>query len=193
MAKTEPVKERIILGIDPGTQILGYGLIMASGRRVEFMDMGVLNLRKERDHFKKLQIITEQVTALIEQYSPDELAVEAPFYGVNPQTMLKLGRAQGAAIAAALLKDIPVCEYAPRSVKLAITGRGAASKEQVAMMITSMLHIDIHPDFLDATDALAIAMCHYLTGSNATGGRGNGSSWENFVKNNPGRIKPSGR
>ena len=109
--------ERIILGIDPGTQILGYGLIRIIGKRAEFIDMGVLNLRKERDHFKKLQLITENVTALIERFSPDELAVEAPFYGVNPQTMLKLGRAQGAAIASALLKDIPVCEYAPRSVK----------------------------------------------------------------------------
>ena len=105
--------------------------------------------------------------------------------------MLKLGRAQGAAIASALLKDIPVCEYAPRSVKLAITGRGSASKEQVAMMVKSMLNIDILPEFLDATDALAIAMCHYLTGKNALAGRGNGTSWENFVKNNPDRIKPS--
>ena len=183
--------ERIILGIDPGTQILGYGLIRIIGKRAEFIDMGVLNLRKERDHFKKLQLITENVTALIERFSPDELAVEAPFYGVNPQTMLKLGRAQGAAIASALLKDIPVCEYAPRSVKLAITGRGSASKEQVAMMVKSMLNIDILPEFLDATDALAIAMCHYLTGNNALAGRGNGTSWENFVKNNPDRIKPS--
>ena len=182
--------ERIILGIDPGTQILGYGLIRIIGKRAEFIDMGVLNLRKERDHFKKLQLITENVTALIERFSPDELAVEAPFYGVNPQTMLKLGRAQGAAIASALLKDIPVCEYAPRSVKLAITGRGSASKEQVAMMVKSMLNIDILPEFLDATDALAIAMCHYLTGKNALAGRGNGTSWENFVKNNPDRIKP---
>ena len=183
--------ERIILGIDPGTQILGYGLIRIIGKRAEFIDMGVLNLRKERDHFKKLQLITENVTALIERFSPDELAVEAPFYGVNPQTMLKLGRAQGAAIASALLKDIPVCEYAPRSVKLAITGRGSASKEQVAMMVKSMLNIDILPEFLDATDALAIAMCHYLTGKNALAGRGNDTSWENFVKNNPDRIKPS--
>ncbi|MDY5024063.1 MAG: crossover junction endodeoxyribonuclease RuvC [Candidatus Egerieousia sp.] len=183
--------ERIILGIDPGTQILGYGLIRIIGKRAEFIDMGVLNLRKERDHFKKLQLITENVTALIERFSPDELAVEAPFYGGNPQTMLKLGRAQGAAIASALLKDIPVCEYAPRSVKLAITGRGSASKEQVAMMVKSMLNIDILPEFLDATDALAIAMCHYLTGKNALAGRGNGTSWENFVKNNPDRIKPS--
>lgn len=151
--------------------------------------MGVINLKKESDHFKKLQIISSEVTKIIERFMPDELAVEAPFYGKNPQVMLKLGRAQGAAIASALLKDIPIFEYAPRRVKLKITGKGAASKEQVAMMIMSMLKIDIHPEFFDATDALAIAMCHYLEGSApALTCKGN-SSWESFVKNNPSRVK----
>lgn len=182
-------EDKIILGIDPGTRILGFGLISVSAKSIKYLDMGVVNLKNEKDHFKKLQIISAEVTKIIERYMPDELAVEAPFYGKNPQVMLKLGRAQGAAIASALLKNIPIFEYAPRSVKLKITGKGAASKEQVAMMIMSMLKIDIHPKFFDATDALAIAMCHYLEGSCAAVASKGRSSWDAFVRNNPGRIK----
>ncbi len=182
-------EEKIILGINPGTRILVFGLILVFGKSVKYLDMGVINLKKETDHFKKLKIISSEVTKIIEHFMPDELAVEAPFYGKNPQVMLKLGRAQGAAIASALLKEIPIFEYAPRSVKLKITGKGAASKEQVAMMVMSMLKIDIHPEFTDATDALAIAMCHYLHGSvPALTTKGN-SSWDAFIKNNPSRIK----
>src|SRR5574344_3133694 len=182
-------KQRVIMGIDPGTNVLGFGVILVDKSKVHLVDMGVINLKGEKDHFTKLRRIFLETGELMDKYAPDDIAVEAPFYGKNPQVMLKLGRAQGAAIAAALSKDIPIFEYAPRRVKLKITGKGAASKEQVAMMIMSMLKIDIHPEFFDATDALAIAMCHYLEGSApALTCKGN-SSWESFVKNNPSRVK----
>lgn len=190
-------KRKIILGIDPGTRILGYGLVMVNGKSAEYLDMGVIDLKKESDHFKKLQRISEEVTSIINKYKPDELAIEAPFYGKNPQVMLKLGRAQGAAIASALLKNLPIYEYAPRSIKLTITGKGAASKEQVAMMVKTLLKIDINSKYLDATDALAIAMCHNICTSNNYQGtstsknssNSKSTSWENFVKNNPQRVK----
>ena len=127
-------KEKIILGIDPGTRILGFGVIRLSGTKAEFVEMGVVNLKSEKDHFSALKRILSEVSAIIEKYLPDELAIEAPFYGKNAQVMLKLGRAQGMAISAALSHDIPVFEYPPRSVKMAVTGRGGASKEQVAAM-----------------------------------------------------------
>ncbi len=153
--------EKIILGIDPGTNILGYGVISVLNGKPEYVTMGVVNLKKLSDHFLILKTITCEVSKLIEKYTPDELAVEAPFYGKNPQVMLKLGRAQGAAIAAALMRDIPICEYAPRSVKLAITGKGAASKEQVASMVQHIFKINVPQKYNDATDALAIALCHH--------------------------------
>lgn len=183
-------EERIILGIDPGTRLLGFGVISVNGKKAKYLDMGVVNLKKIEDHFCKLKYITSEVTSLIEQYSPDELSIEAPFYGKNPQVMLKLGRAQGAAIASALLKNIPIFEYSPRSVKLAVTGKGAASKDQVAMMVQRMLNIDIHPKYLDATDALAIAMCHFISSSvNIVASKKGSSSWESFVQSHPDRIK----
>ena len=160
--------------------------------------MGVVNLKGTKDHFVTLRTIYEEVTKIIEKYNPDELAVEAPFYGKNVQVMLKLGRAQGAAIAAAIRRDIPIFEYAPRSIKLAVTGKGAASKEQVAMMAQRLLGIDIAQEYLDATDALAIALCHHYHVSNpvlaAASGSRKGSkklsgSWEQFVESNPGRVK----
>lgn len=181
--------DKIILGIDPGTQILGFGVIQVSGRKVSYVDMGVVNLKKEKDHFVTLRKILREVSALIEKHMPDELAIEAPFYGKNPQVMLKLGRAQGAAIAAAVLKDIPVFEYAPRSVKLAVTGKGAASKEQVALMAQRLLSIDIPQQYADATDALAIALCHHYHRSNPLGGaKKTADNWADFIRQNPGKV-----
>ena len=194
MTKTD----KIILGIDPGTRILGFGVIHVLGREVKFVDMGVVNMKKVQDHFVTLKTILNEVTALIDKYNPDELAIEAPFYGKNVQVMLKLGRAQGAAMAAALQRDIPIFEYAPRSVKLAVTGKGAASKEQVALMARRIVNVDFPHEYLDATDALAIALCHYYHttgllaavqgGGKKLSGKGKGS-WEQFVEANPGRVK----
>ncbi len=192
------ITDKVILGIDPGTRILGFGVIRVVERGVEYLEMGVVNLKATKDHFVTLRVIYEEVTKIIEKYNPDELAIEAPFYGKNVQVMLKLGRAQGAAIAAAIRKDIPIFEYAPRSIKLAVTGKGAASKEQVAMMAQRLLGIDIPQEYLDATDALAIALCHHYHVSNpvlaaASGSRKSGKkssgSWEQFVESNPGRVK----
>ena len=190
--------DKIILGIDPGTRILGFGVIHVLGREVKFVDMGVVNMKKVQDHFVTLKTILNEVTALIDKYNPDELAIEAPFYGKNVQVMLKLGRAQGAAMAAALQRDIPIFEYAPRSVKLAVTGKGAASKEQVALMARRIVNVDFPHEYLDATDALAIALCHYYHttgllaavqgGGKKLSGKGKGS-WEQFVEANPGRVK----
>ncbi|MBR5055599.1 MAG: crossover junction endodeoxyribonuclease RuvC, partial [Bacteroidales bacterium] len=141
MAASE--RQRIIMGIDPGTNILGYGVILVDAKKVHFVDMGVIDLRKEKDHFVKLNRIFHEVGQLMERYTPDDLAIEAPFYGKNPQVMLKLGRAQGAAISAALHRQIPVFEYAPRKVKMAITGNGNASKEQVMMLMGKTLKIEM--------------------------------------------------
>lgn len=190
--------DKIILGIDPGTRILGFGVIHVLGKQVRYVDMGVVNLKKIEDHFVTLKTIYLEVAALIKKYNPDEMAVESPFYGKNPQVMLKLGRAQGAAIAAALERCMPIFEYAPRSIKLAVTGKGAASKEQVAMMAQRLLGVNFAPEYLDATDALAIALCHYyhlqnpiLQAGGGKGGRGRklSGSWEQFAASNPERIK----
>ena len=181
--------DKIILGIATGTRILGIGVIRVLDRTVEYLHMGVVNLKGTKDHFVTLRTIYEEVTKIIEKYNPDELAVEAPFYGKNVQVMLKLGRAQGAAIAAALQRDIPIFEYAPRSVKLAVTGKGAASKEQVSMMIQKTLKIDLDPKYLDATDALAIALCHHYQQSNPLAGVGGKSDWKKFLEDNPDRVK----
>lgn len=157
-------RERIILGIDPGTRILGFGVIRINTRnKPELVDSGVVNLTREGTHFLVLQRILGEVAKIILKYRPDLIAIEAPFYGKNPQVMLKLGRAQGAAIAAGLLKDIPIFEYAPRSVKLAVTGKGSSSKMQVASMVQSILSFKSELKYLDATDALAIALCHFYT------------------------------
>lgn len=191
-------RDKIILGIDPGTRILGFGVIHVLGKEVKYLDMGVVNLKKVTDHFVTLKTIHSEVTKIIDKYNPDELAIEAPFYGKNAQVMLKLGRAQGAAIAAALQRDIPICEYAPRSIKLAVTGKGAASKEQVAVMAQKILGIDIPQGYLDATDALAIALCHHFhcsnpifvqSGGGKSGGRKSSGGWKQFVLDNPDKIK----
>lgn len=180
-------EEKIILGIDPGTTVMGYGLIKKKGSEFEMIMMDVLIMNKINDPYIKLQKIFQKTLAIIDQYNPDEVALEAPFFGKNVQSMLKLGRAQGVAMAAALQRDIPVTEYAPLKIKKAITGRGAASKEQVAAMLMQMLNIKEMPKYLDATDGLAAAMCHGLQNGAINTGKGK-SSWESFVKNNQDRI-----
>ncbi|MBR9860668.1 crossover junction endodeoxyribonuclease RuvC [bacterium] len=182
--------EKIILGIDPGTNISGYGVISVSGNELKLLSMGIFDLRKDANQALKLKSIFKQCTAVIEQYLPDELAIEAPFFGKNPQSMLKLGRAQGVAIAAALNRGVPIFEYAPKRVKQSVTGNGNASKEQVAGMIKSLLRLEILPSNFDATDAVAIAICHhfmYKPGQETTGKHYN--SWNSFISNNPDKIR----
>lgn len=182
--------ERIIMGIDPGTNVTGYGLLGINGRHITPIVMGVITLNKFESHYLRLARIFERVTGLIKQYLPDELAIEAPFYGKNVQSMLKLGRAQGVAMAAALARDIPITEYAPLKVKQVVTGNGGASKEQVANMLCYILKIskDRLPALLDATDALAVALTHYYEGQKPSGGN-TAKSWEQFIRQNPGRVK----
>ena len=182
-------KEKIILGIDPGTNILGFGVIAVDSRGPRYVDMGVFDLRKIKDPFEKLANIFAGVSELIDVHHPDELAVESPFYGKNAQVILKLGRAQGAALTAAVMKGIPVAEYAPRKAKIAICGNGAASKEQVSMMIQKTLNVTLEAKFLDATDALAIALCHHYQLSNPLAGMSGKTDWKKFIENNPDRIK----
>ena len=181
--------QRIVMGIDPGTNILGYGVILIDSRKVQYVDMGVIDLRKEKDHFLKLNRIFKEVGQLIERYSPDDLAIEAPFYGKNPQVMLKLGRAQGVAISAALTRQIPVFEYAPRKVKMAITGRGDASKEQVKMLVEKTLKTTLDIKFLDASDALAIALCHFYQLTSPLTDTSASTNWKAFVEAHPQRVK----
>ncbi len=181
--------DRIILGIDPGTNIMGYGLLHISGKEMKLLDLGLLHLSKLENNPLKLKKIFETAITLIEQHKPDELAIEAPFYGKNIQSMLKLGRAQGVAIAAALYKNIPITEYSPKKIKQSLTGNGNASKEQVAAMLKTLLHFTETPKHLDATDALAAAVCHYFQ----TSGRANSESkksysgWKAFLVENPAR------
>ena len=182
-------KSKTILGIDPGTNILGFGVIGINSHGPHYVDMGVFDLRKIKDPFEKLANIFAGVTELIEEHKPDCLAVESPFYGKNAQVILKLGRAQGAALTAAVMKGIPVAEYAPRKAKIAICGNGAASKEQVAMMIQKTLKVDLDPKYLDATDALAIALCHHYQMTNPLAGIGGKSDWRKFLEENPDRVK----
>lgn len=185
-----PSTERIILGIDPGTNVMGYGVLRVVGNHAEMMAMGIIDLRKITDPYLKLGRIYERVTGIISEYLPDELAIEAPFFGKNVQSMLKLGRAQGVAIAAAIHRDIPIHEYAPLKIKMAITGQGQASKEQVAGMLQRMLHInkDHMPDFMDATDALGAAYCHFLQLSRPDSGARHYGSWKDFVRKNSTRV-----
>ena len=182
-------KEKTILGIDPGTNILGFGVIGINSKGPYYIDMGVFDLRKIQDPFEKLANIFAGVTELIEEHKPDHLAVESPFYGKNAQVILKLGRAQGAALTAAVMKGVPVAEYAPRKAKIAICGNGAASKEQVAMMIQKTLKVTLEPKYLDATDALAIALCHHYQISSPLSQVGGKTDWKKFLTENPDRIK----
>jgi crossover junction endodeoxyribonuclease RuvC len=181
-------KERIILGIDPGTNITGYGIIKTLGPDPELITIGSIDLTKFDDHYLKLKHIFDRTVGIIEEYHPDELAIEAPFYGKNVQSMLKLGRAQGAAIAAALSRSLPIFEYAPRKIKMSITGQGAASKEQVASMLMHILNFDKLEVKLDATDGLAAALCHFYQTNTQRPGK-NYHSWKDFINKNPARIK----
>ncbi|MCB0821730.1 MAG: crossover junction endodeoxyribonuclease RuvC [Bacteroidales bacterium] len=180
-------KERIILGIDPGTTIMGYGLIKERENKLALISIGVIHLSKLENQALKLKKIFERTLALIDEYHPDELAIEAPFYGKNVQSMLKLGRAQGVAMAAALYRSVPIFEYSPKKIKQAITGNGNASKEQVAAMLMSMMVIDDKPRHLDATDGLAAAVCHFFQKS-PNEHTPSYSGWGQFINKNPGRI-----
>tara|TARA_B100000886_G_scaffold337001_1_gene296862 strand:+ start:6449 stop:7006 length:558 start_codon:yes stop_codon:yes gene_type:complete len=179
--------DRIILGIDPGTTIMGYGLIHVKGNKMEMITMGVLRLSKLNSHADKLKRIFERTLALIDEYKADEMALEAPFFGKNVQSMLKLGRAQGVAMAAGLFRDVPIFEYAPKKIKMSITGQGTASKEQVAAMLKSLLKINETPKHLDASDGLAAAVCHYFQKGKISGGKSY-SGWNSFLKDNPDRL-----
>ena len=183
-------KERIILGIDPGTTVMGYGVLKVVNNKPALESLGVLMLGKYGDHYLKLQRIFERVVGLIDSYHPDELAIEAPFFGKNVQSMLKLGRAQGVAMAAALSRDIPIVEYAPLKIKMSITGNGKASKEQVAGMLQHILKIpnESMPKLLDATDGLAAALCHFYQSNNPTGEK-KYTSWKDYINQHPGKIK----
>ncbi|GGC73179.1 crossover junction endodeoxyribonuclease RuvC [Pedobacter quisquiliarum] len=182
-------KERVIMGIDPGTAVMGYGLVLEQGSKITLISMGVVKMDHMDDHFLKLQRIFEKTVGLIEQYKPDVMALEAPFYGKNVQVMLKLGRAQGVAMAAALSKGIPVTEYAPRKIKQAITGNGSATKEQVAAMLQRLLNFKETPAFLDATDGLGVAVCHAFQRVPASGAGKSYSGWAAFAKDNQKRVK----
>ena len=181
--------ERIIIGIDPGTHVMGYGVLRVVGNKPQLVTMGVIELSRFESHYLRLRRIFERVQGLIAQYLPDEMAIEAPFFGKNVQSMLKLGRAQGVAMAAALTRDIPIAEYEPRKIKMAITGNGAASKEQVAEMLRRTLSIakDDMPEFLDATDGLAAAVCHYYESSKPINDKGC-KSWKEFIAKNPNKV-----
>lgn len=181
-------KERIILGIDPGTTILGYGVLKETGNKLTLISLGVIKLGHLDDHGLKLQRIFQKTSALITQYKPDCMALEAPFYGKNIQVMLKLGRAQGVAMAAALNNNIPIFEYAPRKIKQSVTGNGNAAKEQVAAMLKTLLKFEESPQFLDATDGLAVAVCHAFQ-LNVPTGKKSYSGWEAFVKDNTNRLR----
>lgn len=183
--------ERIILGIDPGTNVMGYGVLRVAARRAEMVALGVIDMRKMGDPYLKLGKIFERVIGVIDEYHPDEMAIEAPFYSKNVQSLIKLGRAQGVAIAAAIQRDICIHEYAPLKIKMAITGQGQASKEQVAGMLQRILHIstDDMPHFMDATDALGAAYCHYLQSSRPQTDATHYGSWADFAKRNADKVR----
>ena len=180
--------ERIILGIDPGTTVMGFGLIKVSGNKISLILMDELILNKYDSHALRLKKIFERTLQIIDEFHPDALAIEAPFFGKNVQSMLKLGRAQGVAMAAGLYREIPITEYLPKKVKMAVVGNGNASKEQVAAMLKRLLNISVLPTKLDATDGLAVAVCHYFNGE-SSGEKKKYGSWKSFISNNPKRIK----
>jgi crossover junction endodeoxyribonuclease RuvC len=182
--------ERVILGIDPGTTITGYGVITVNSKNPVLLTIGIINLSKMNDHYEKLYRIFERTLSLIEEYKVTELAIESPFFGKNVQSMLKLGRAQGTAIAAALYRQLPVYEYAPRKIKMSITGQGGASKEQVAFILKKILKFEKMPKNLDATDGLAAAVCHFFQNSySQEKGSVRIKNWKDFISKNPERVK----
>lgn len=188
--------EKVIIGVDPGTQIMGYGVISVKGQQITLVQYGVIHLSKYTTHELKLKKIFERISQLLADYLPDEMAIEDPFYGKNPQSMLKLGRAQGVAMAAALARDIPIVEYSPKKVKQSVTGSGSASKEQVAYMLEKILKMELSKEFFDATDGIAIAICHHYhanspasASSGKTTKKSKKGGWDAFVTENPGRVK----
>ena len=185
-------KPLIILGIDPGTLIMGYSIIEVKNKAVTIKEMDILKLSAKMDNYQRLEKIYSKITSLVEAYKPEQFAIEAPFFGKNVQSMLKLGRAQGVAIAAAMNKNIPVTEYSPKKVKQSITGNGNADKEQVFKMLQRLTNLPDKPKYYDATDALAVAMCHYFSNKAVVEKKVNGkktaSKWEQFVQQNPGRV-----
>ena len=178
--------DKVILGVDPGTNVMGYGILQVRQSRLHLVQYGVIHLSKYTNHWHKLKKIYDRVISLIDDYHPDEMALEAPFYGKNIQSTLKLGRAQGVAMAAALAREISITEYAPKKIKQSVTGNGNASKEQVASMLKSLLSFSEAPKLLDATDALAVAVCHHFQNGAATQ---KSKSWKSFLSENPDRIK----
>ena len=182
--------DKIIMGVDPGTNVLGYGILGIKGKKAEMIALGVIELSKFESHYLRLKRIYDRILSLVEQYLPDEMAIEAPFLGKNVQSMLKLGRAQGVAMAAALARDVPITEYEPRKIKMAITGTGAASKEQVREMLKRILNIkesQLLPQ-LDSTDALATAVCHFYESTRPVINAGK-SSWKDFIAKHPDRVR----
>ncbi len=189
MEETIKKADRIIIGIDPGTNVMGYGILGVYGRKPQMIAMGLIELSKIGDHYMRLARIYERVSMLVEQYCPDEMAIEAPFFGKNVQSMLKLGRAQGVAMAAALKRQVPITEYEPRKIKMAITGSGAASKEQVCEMLVRILNFpreSILPK-LDATDALAAALCHFYESQKPAVAKG-AKSWKEYISKHPDKV-----
>ncbi len=181
-------KDKIILGIDPGTNVMGYGVLCIKGTSMKLETAGIIHLEKYDNHPLKLKHIFEKSMRLVESYLPDEMAIEAPFFGKNVQSMLKLGRAQGVALAAALYKNIPVFEYSPKKIKMAVTGNGNATKEQVASMLQQLLHFEEMPKYLDATDGLAAAVCHHLQNGVPSPSKKSGKGWNTFIKENPDKL-----
>ena len=184
------MSSKIILGIDPGTNIMGYGLIISKEKKISLVDFGEINMSKIKDHYLKLDKVYKSVIDIIDTYKPDEIAIEAPFFGKNVQSMLKLGRAQGVAMAAGISRQIPIKEYSPKKIKMAITGNGNASKEQVAKMLQNLLQINELPKNLDSTDGLAAAVCHFYNSKNIIEGS-KYSGWSSFVKHNKDKIRKS--
>lgn len=190
MAVTKKANPKhIILGVDPGTQVTGYGIILSDGNTMELIAIGSIHTEKFDDHYDRLQCIYDRILEIVLAYKPNVLAIEAPFFGKNVQSMLKLGRAQGMAIAAALSQKIPIQEYSPKKVKQSVTGNGNAAKEQVAAMLGHILKTDVLPKQLDATDGLAVAVCHHFSMRGVPSGGKKYSGWEAFAKDNPKRVK----
>lgn len=185
-AKKEPPYR--ILGVDPGTNLMGFAILEINGKQLRVVEMGVIRLAKFPRHDERLQRILERIKQIIFHHKPRSMAIEAPFFGKNPQSMLKLGRAQGVAIAAAKTSGLDVEEYAPRKIKQSITGNGNASKEQLAAMLQSELRVDLSDQMFDATDALGAAVCHYHQSRNPLGGGKRYSGWDAFLKDNPGKV-----
>ena len=184
----DPAVYRII-GIDPGTVVLGFAVVEVHPRSRRIVELGVLKLAQLKDHSHRLELIHRRLSQVIQQYRPTVMAIEAPFFGKNPQSMLKLGRAQGVCMAAAIAEGLEVTEYAPRKIKQSITGNGNASKEQVAAMLENEFALDSSRYLADATDALGAAMCHYYQNRTAVPGGKRFSGWEGFLKANADRVK----